>query len=82
MTHDGETAIAALERKYDECDGRIRALKPAPPTLVDVAAWPEWQAFAARLGIPSDLRTTGIVIDLQIKQPTKITLAFHGGDKD
>jgi hypothetical protein len=52
-----------------------------PPDCLEVYRWPEFQAFAARLGIPFDLRTTRLVIELPGEGClVKVTQEYHGRD--
>lgn len=48
--------------------------------MFDVWQWPEWIAFAKRLGIAMELPTTGIMIHMPIQGVIKITHDYIGVD--
>lgn len=46
----------------------------------DVYHWPEFKAFAARLGIAWDMATTDLVIEMSLEKCVRITHTYRGTD--
>ena len=51
---------------------------PGNTDLFNVFQWPEWKAFAERLGIPHIGPTTHVTIDLDVQQQAKVTQTYFG----
>jgi hypothetical protein len=55
---------------------------------VEVAAWPEWKAFAKRMGIASELDYTRLVLTLEVGYEVRVEQVYfpretkQTGDKD
>lgn len=50
------------------------------PLSQEVYHWPEFKAFAKRLGIAGDLPTTNIVIAMLMNEPVKVYHTYRGYD--
>lgn len=66
---------------------RFRTFAPigAKLTGYEVFQWPEFQAFADRLGIPLALRTTGLSIEigsdpLEVESPVRVSHSYMASD--
>lgn len=55
---------------------------PPGPTAMgwDVYRWPEFWAFAERLGIPLELLTIDVTIHIPVEGPVVVTHHYQGAD--
>jgi hypothetical protein len=56
----------------------VHVRKRFPALGHDVYHWPEFKAFATRLGIPWDLGTVFVTIELPLEGPVMITHKYQG----